>query len=79
MNPYSYVISGISPTVLVSLEMAALVCILQLFADAYVSGYTRGPANNEHDFVVRQIQAKFGADHIVSKRFVTLFASYLGK
>ena len=79
MNPYRFVISNLSPNVFQNLELTLLICVLELMSDAYSSGFVRGPGNNEYDYVVREIQARFGVDHIVSRRFVTLFGMRLGQ
>ncbi|BBO34466.1 hypothetical protein [Lacipirellula parvula] len=75
MNPYAYVLSNIPAHQ--NFEGAALVCILTLMADAYSSGFSRGPGNSEHSYVSRALNTKFGADHLVAKRFVHLFGQYM--
>lgn len=59
MNPYLFVRDSLFSARPTGIEMDALYSLLSLAADAYVSGFTRGPANNEFDYVVRALTARF--------------------
>lgn len=61
MNPYLFVRDSIFPTLPTGIENDALYCLLSLASDGYSSGFTRGPANNEFDYVVRTLTVRFNA------------------
>lgn len=59
MNPFSFVRDSLFPTRPTGVELDGVYAMLTLAADAYSSGFTRGPANNEYDYVVRELTARF--------------------
>jgi hypothetical protein len=79
MNPYVYVLNILPTAASGNIELAALAAVLQLMGEAYSSGFTRGPANNEFDYVVRAINAKFGPTHPVAYRLAQIVGDKLGK
>ena len=78
MNPFSYVISATPIGSAGNVEAAAVLAVLQLRAEAYSSGFTRGPGNNEFDYVVRDLRAKFG-DSALVVYLTRIYSANLGK
>jgi hypothetical protein len=79
LNPYVYVLSTLPTAASGNIELAALAAVLQLLGEAYSSGFTRGAGNNEFDYVVRAVNAKFGATHPVAYRLAQIVGDKLGK
>jgi len=78
LNPYSYVLSATPIGSAGNVESSAILAVLQLCAENYSSGFTRGPANNEFDYVVRDLRNKFGDSPLVV-HLTRMYSAYLGK
>jgi hypothetical protein len=78
MNPFSYVIASTPIGSSGNVEAAAILAVLQLREEAYTSGFTRGPANSEWDYVIRDLRSKFG-DSALVVHLSRMFAAHLGK
>ena len=59
MNPYLFVRDSLFSARPSGIENDGIYALLSLAADAYSSGFVRGPANNEYDYVVRELTARF--------------------
>ena len=60
MNPYLFTRDSLFAAHPTGVELDAIYAMLTLAADAYTPGdFVRGPANNEFDFVIRTLTARF--------------------
>jgi hypothetical protein len=78
MNPFQFVLLSNFATPPTDVEMSGIAAVLELCAEAYGSGFVRGPGTNEHDYVVRWLRTRFGDTPMVV-RFTQMVAEQLGK
>jgi hypothetical protein len=73
MNPFHTPLAQLRDSLAHNFEAAALSAVLTLMADAYSSGFVRGPGNNEYDYSVRAVRDKFGADNMIALKLASVF------